>query len=318
MMRRRVLALLVAATLALSACASNTPTPVPPVPEASVSTAPPAGPPSCNDATVSFAPNGPLPGPDGLPAGSTMAAIKDRGRLVVGVSADSYLLGSRNPVTGTIEGFDIDLANRAAKSIFGPDATAQLRVINAADRIPLLEKHEVDLVVRNMTMTCDRWEQIAFSAEYYRSGQKLLVRRGSGIDGLPALAGRRVCAPYGTSSLTQIQQLQPEAVIVPSDNHTGCLVLFQEGQVDAITGDDTVLAGLAAQDPYAEVLAGKPFTEEPYGIGVPADQVDMARFLNAMLEQMRADGSWQASYDRWLKPTLGEGRQPVPRYGRSQ
>lgn len=318
MMRRRVLAFVVAATLAVSACASTTPTPVPPVPEATVSAPPPAGPPSCDNATVSFAPNGPLPAPDALPAESTMAAIKARGRLVVGVSADSYLLGSRNPLTGEIEGFDIDLAHQVAKAILGPDATAQLRVINAADRIPLLEQHEVDLVVRNMTMTCDRWEEIAFSAEYYRSGQKLLVRRGSGIDGLPELAGHSVCAPRGTSSLTQIQQLQPEAVIVPADNHTGCLVLFQQGQVDAITGDDTVLAGLAAQDPYAVVLAGDPFTQEPYGIGVPADQVDMVRFLNALLEQMRADGRWQTSYDRWLKPTLGDGRQPVPQYGRTE
>jgi polar amino acid transport system substrate-binding protein len=315
---RRVLALVMAATLAVSACASNTPTPVPPMAEPAVTNPAPVEPPVCDNATQSYAPEGPLPAPDALPAGSTMAAIKARGRLVVGVSADSYLLGSRNPLTGEIEGFDIDFAHQAAKAIFGPDATAQLRVITAADRIPLLEQHEVDLVVRNMTMTCDRWEQIGFSAEYYRSGQKLMVRRGSGIDGLPELAGRRVCAPRATSSLAQIQRVQPEAITVPADNHTGCLVLFQQGQVDAITGDDTVLAGLAAQDPYAQVLAGEPFTAEPYGIGVPADQVDMIRFLNVLLEQMRTDGRWQASYDRWLAPTLGEGRQPTAQYGRTQ
>lgn len=319
-MIRRLCTLAVAVTtaLVLSACAANTPTPVPPRAQPPATSAPPAGPPSCDNATQSFAPDGPLPAPDALPTGSTMATIKARGRLVVGVSADSYLLGSRNPLTGQIEGFDIDLANQAAKAIFGPTATAQLRVITAADRIPLLERNEVDLVVRNMTMTCDRWERIAFSAEYYRSGQKLLVRRGSGIAGLPELAERRVCAPLGTSSLAQIQQLQPRAVPVPADNHTGCLVLFQQGRVDAITGDDTVLAGLAAQDPYAVVLSGDPFTAEPYGIGVPPGQVDMVRFLNALLERLKADGRWQESYDRWLAPTLGPGRPPVPVYGRTQ
>ncbi|WP_432557672.1 glutamate ABC transporter substrate-binding protein [Granulicoccus sp. GXG6511] len=316
MIRRLTGSLVGALTIfALAACGA-TPTVVPPVPEPTQDAAPPAAAgPTCDNATQSYAPTG-LPGPDDLPSGSTMAAIKQRGRLVVGVSSDSYLLGSRNPQTGVIEGFDIDMAHAMAKAIFGADAQAQLRVISAADRIPLLEAHEVDLVVRNMTMTCDRWEQIGFSAEYYRSGQKLMVRKGSGITNLDTLAERRVCAPRGTSTLNQIRELAPGAELVPADTHTGCLVLFQQGRVDAITGDDTVLAGLAAQDPYGVVLPGDAFTEEPYGIGVPADQVDMARFANAVLERMRADGRWQASYDRWLRPTLGEGQQPNPVYGR--
>lgn len=316
-MIRRLTGILAAliAVVTLVACTA-TPTPVPALPEPPPDTTPPvATGPTCDNATQSYAP-GPLPGPDALPAGSTMAAIKSRGRLVVGISSDTYLLGSRNPQTGIIEGFDIDMAHAVAQAIFGPDARAQLRVISAADRIPLLKAHEVDLVVRAMTMTCDRWEQIAFSAEYYRAGQKLMVRRGSGITDLASLAERRVCAPRGTSTLTQIRQLAPRANVVPADTHTGCLVLFQQGRVDAITGDDTVLAGLAAQDPYAVVLPGDTFSEEPYGIGVPGDQIDMVRFVNGVLERMRADGRWQASYDRWLRPTLGEGRQPTPVYGR--
>ena len=95
-------------------------------------------------------------------------------------------------------------------------------------------------------------------------------------------------------------------------------MLLQEGQVDAITGDDTVLAGLASQDPYAVVLDEAPFTEEPYGIGIPPDQVDMVRFVNGVLERMRADGSWDASYAKWLQPTLGKSSgQPQPQYGRT-
>ncbi len=84
-----------------------------------------------------------------------------------------------------------------------------------------------------------------------------------------------------------------------------------------ITGDDTVLAGLAAQDPYAEVPADQTaFTQEPYGIGVNKDNKDLVRFINAVLEQMRADGSWQESYDRWFRPDLGAGTgQPQPTYG---
>ena len=174
------------------------------------------------------------------------------------------------------------------------------------------------MVARNMTITCDRWKSIAFSAEYYLAGQKILVRKGSDITGLSSLAGHRVCAPLGTSSMDNLIRLAPDAEPVGADNHTGCLVLLQEGQVDAITGDDTVLAGLASQDPYAVVLDEAPFTEEPYGIGIPLDQVDMVRFVNGVLERMRADGSWDASYAKWLQPTLGKSSgQPQPQYGRT-
>ena len=247
-----------------------------------------------------------------------MEQIRERGRLVAGVSADTYLFGSRNPFTGRIEGFDIDVVNAIAAAIFGEaKGHVQLRVITAADRIPLLQAGEVDVVVRTMTITCERWTQIAFSSEYYRAGQKLLVREGSDVTGLDQLDGVRVCAPAGTSSLRTLETEAPEAIAVPAANHTGCLALFQEGGVDAITGDDTVLAGLAAQDPYA-VVVGDAFTDEPYGVGIASDEVDLVRFVNAVLEQTRTDGRWTASYDRWLADTLGPAPEPPPaRYGRT-
>ena len=114
-----------------------------------------------------------------MPAGSTMRRIQERGRLIAGVSADTYLLGSRNPLNGKIEGFDIDMVKAVSKAIFGDENKYELKVITAADRIPALEDDDVDIVARNMTINCDRWTQIAFSSEYYRSGQKILVRRGS-------------------------------------------------------------------------------------------------------------------------------------------
>jgi polar amino acid transport system substrate-binding protein len=315
-MMRRALVLLAAAalTVALTACGvEDTPVPAPPGPSEITGGAAPVAQ-TCNDFLESYAPDG--KDPLAITQGSTMANIKERGRLVAGVSADTYLLGARNPVTGQIEGFDIDLVKQIAKAIFGDENRYQLRVITAADRIPLLEDEQVDIVARNMSMTCDRWKQIAFSAEYYESGQKILVRKGSDVTGLDTLAGHKVCAPTGTSSMDNLIRLAPDAEPVGAANHTGCLVLLQEGKVDAITGDDTVLAGLAAQDPYAVVLDEDAFTTEPYGIGIPAQHVDLVRFVNAVLERMRADGQWQSSYDKWLAPALGPGTQPQPQYGR--
>lgn len=311
------LVMLTSAALLVTGC-GYAPTEIPEVQDTETATAAPTAPaaPTCDNATQSYEPLSPMPAAGAMPEGSTMAAIQERGRLIVGVSADSYLLASRNPLSGEIEGFDIDMAKAVAQAILGDEDAIQLRVITAGDRIPVLEAGEVDIVARNMTMTCSRWEQIGFSEEYYRSGQKILVRLGSEITGLDTLAGHKVCAPNGTSSMENLIRLAPEAEPVGALNHTGCLVLFQEGAVDAITGDDTVLAGLASQDPYAVVLEGEAFSEEPYGIGVPQDATDLAAFINGVLEQMRADGQWQAAYDRWFAPTLGEGSQPTPVYGR--
>ncbi len=304
-----------ALTAALTACGYE-PTPVP-VPEAAPSATPgePSVAPECGDATATY------------PAskntkGTAVARILKRQRLVVGVSADTYLLASRNPIAGRIEGFDIDMVNAVAEALFGNKGQSKvtLRVITAADRIPVLQEGEVDLVVRNMTINCSRWEDIAFSNEYYRSGQKVLVRKDladDGVDSPEELAGLRVCAPANTTSLENIRTASPAAVLVPASNHTGCLVKLQQGKIDAITGDDTVLAGLAAQDPYAVVPPQEAFTAEPYGIGANAADVDLVRFLNSVLEEERANGGWQQSYQRWLGPLLNvPGEQPAPNYTR--
>jgi len=313
-------ALLVLAGLAGACGSAYERTPLP----TSAAAAPPsassaaAAPATCADPVASYAPGGRLPDPSSLPADSTMARIRARGRLIAGVSADTYLLGSRNPLEGRIEGFDIDFVQAIAKAIFGDASAYELRVITAAERIPSLQAGSVDIVARNMTITCDRWTKIAFSSEYYRSGQKILVRKGSTATTIRDLDGQRVCAPRATSSMENLVRLAPRAIAVGSDSHTGCLVLFQQGRVAAITGDDTVLAGLAAQDPYAVVPDQAAFTAEPYGIGINAKNVDLVRFVNALLERMRKDGEWKAIYDRWLAAPLGPApAPPAAVYGRT-
>lgn len=321
--RRRSRLLPLAATLLalLPACSPQyTATPVPsrtPVASQQPSAPTSSSAPACDNALASYSPLTPMPKAGDMPSGSTMKKIEDRGRLIAGVSADTYLMGSRNPATGKIEGFDIDLVKAMAKAIFGDENKYELRVITAADRIPLLKQGKVDMVARNMTITCARWNEIAFSAEYYRSGQKVLVRDGSGIDTVAQLDGKRVCAPNGTSSMDLLRSKLPKAIAVGAVNHTGCLILFQRGDVDAITGDDTVLAGLADQDPYAVVMKMDPLSAEPYGLGFNADQVDLVRFANAVLAERVSDGDWKASYDRWLASALGSSATPPkPDYGR--
>jgi polar amino acid transport system substrate-binding protein len=330
-----------AATLLVAACttagvydptplttpsASSSPSPSPstsPSPSATPSPAPSGSDVVTANCLRSYAPPDALPTPGRMPSGSTMEKIQKRGRLIAGVSADTLLLGARNPISGRIEGFDIDMLHAISQALFGDPDKIELKVITAAQRLPALQDGSVDVVARNMTITCARWKEIAFSSEYYRSGQKVMVRLGEtradggAIRGMQDLAGKKVCAPNGSTSMDKLRTFE-DVQAVGADTHTGCLVLFQEGEVDAITGDDTVLAGLAAQDPYAEVVQSPAFTAEPYGLGVNQEHVDFVRFVNGVIEQMRTDGRWTRNYNRWLADALG--RAPAPPaavYGRA-
>ena len=317
---RLLVTMLAAVTLGTAACGSGGAYPDTQVPTAATSTAAqgstaPATPAACTNATQSFAPPASLPTPGSLTG--TMKVIRDRGYLIAGVSADSLLLGSRNPLTGQIEGFDIDIVHAIAGAVLGDPAKVQLVVIQSGGRIPSLQNKSVDVVVRNMTMTCARWNDIAFSAEYYHSGLKILIRKGEKQQSLAELKGKKVCAPNATSTMDKVKSVAGVEA-VGAATHTGCLVLFQQGKVDAIAGDDTVLAGLAAQDPYASVPATSPETAEPYGVGIQKDQVDLVRFVNTLLDQMKADGRWKGIYDRWFAARLGPApAPPASVYGRA-
>lgn len=321
LLRRGPLTAGLAVLMLVSACGSGdyAATQIPQQPAAPPTTAaapPPAA--DCGNPLASYAPSGPLPAPDALPAGSRMDVIKKRGRLIAGVSADSLHLGARNAVTGAIEGFDIDMLKAVSTAIFGTPDKIEYRVISSPQRIPVLKNESVDIVARNMTINCARWKEIAFSTEYYRSGQKVLVARGSTDRTLRDLAGKKVCAPAGSTSLENLIKHGPQAVPVTADTDTGCLVLFQQGKVEAITGDDTVLAAAAAQDPYAVVTKAEKISEEPYGLGMSLNHPEFVQFVNGVLAQMRTDGRWKAAYDRWLAADLGPAPAPPKAvYGRA-
>ncbi|GAA1111702.1 glutamate ABC transporter substrate-binding protein [Kribbella jejuensis] len=326
---KKLIPLAAATALLLTACSSGNyaATQLPPEPSAGPTTsAAPKVPRACpdgEDPLASYAPDNRTPAPGGvMPAGSFMAEIKQRGRLIAGVSADSFNLGYRDPITGKIQGFDIDMIQAVAKAIF-PDADTnpnrvEMRVISSPARIPSLRatKNPVDIVARNMTINCDRWNDIAFSAEYYRSGQKTLVQSDSTAKSTADLSGQTICAPAGSTSLDNLKKKNPRVNAVTADTDTGCLVMFQQGKAQGISGDDTVLAGDVAQDPYAKVLPER-FSDEPYGLGISLQHPDFVKFVNVVLQQMKDSGDWTKSYNRWFSAALGKAPvPPVAVYGR--
>ena len=262
---------------------------------------------------ASLRPAGPLPKPGHMPAGTAMARIAQRGRLVVGIDQNAYLFSFRDPDTGNLVGFEIDIAREIARALLGDADAVQFRAITTADRIPVIQRGEVDMVIRTMTMTCERWQQVAFSTEYLASHQRLLVRGGSGIRDFADLGGRKVCATRGSTSIRTIAAQPSHPIPVSTDSTLDCLVLLQQGQVDAVSTIDVLLAGLAAQDPTTKII-GPPVSDEPAGIGISRQSPELVRFVNGVLQQARTDGAWARSYQRWLSPLGPTPAPPAPVY----
>jgi polar amino acid transport system substrate-binding protein len=270
--------------------------------------APPAGGQDC-DPRASLRPPASLPAANSMPAGGTLAAIQARGKLIAGVDQNSYRFGFRDPLTGELSGFDIDIAKQVAKAIFGDENRIQFRTVTSSTRIDAVRNGEVDLVVETMTMNCERWQQVSFSSEYFTAGQRVLVHRGSGLTGIKDLAGKKVCAAAGSTSIRNLASDPARPVPVAVAGWTDCLVMLQQNQVEAVSTDDSILAGLAAQDPNTEVV-GDAFTDEPYGIAIKQENADLVRFVNGVLERIRTDGTWTGLHRTWLAALNTE--TPVP------
>jgi polar amino acid transport system substrate-binding protein len=268
---------------------------------------PPDNPDSCNP-TASL-----RPFTDPADADTAVAQIRARGRLIVGLDIGSNLFSFRDPITGEITGFDVDIAGEVARDIFGNPSQVEYRILSSDERITALEKSEVDIVAKTMTITCERRKQVNFSTVYLDAYQRILASRDSPITKASDLSGKRVCVAKGTTSLHRIREIAPPPIVVEVVNWADCLVTLQERQVDAISTDDSILAGLVSQDPYLH-LVGPNMGTQPYGIGIKLDNTGLVRFVNGTLERIRRDGTWNALYRKWLTVLGPAPAPPSARY----
>jgi polar amino acid transport system substrate-binding protein len=266
--------------------------------------------PNCGDATASSPPPlSPMPTPNSLPSGSTMAKIKARGVLIAGVDQNTFLFGYRDTTTNTLDGFDIQMVRYIAQAIFGDPTKVQFKAITSAQRVTELKSGEVDLVARTFTISCARLQDVAFSSVYYEAQRKLLVRADSTVKSIDDMGGKRVCATVGSDSLANSGGAK-QPIPVAVNDWSDCLVMLQQGQVDGVVTDDTILAGMKAQDQNTKIV-GKSIAPEPYGIAFPKQNTDFVRFVNGVLAQVRGDGDWTSTYKKWVVSRL-PGPTPAP------
>ncbi|MVU81010.1 transporter substrate-binding domain-containing protein [Nocardia sp. ET3-3] len=247
--------------------------------------------------------------------GPSVAAIRASGKIRIGVDQNQFLFGYRDPKSGELEGFDIDLAREIARDLFGDPDKAELHPIDSANRVQALKNNEVDIVVQDFTPTCARRQDIQFSSVYFETDQRVLVTTGSGIHSAADLGGKKVCGIPNSTTLDAVFALpdKQRPTVIGIENWLDCLTALQQGEVDAASTDLPLLYGLKVQDPNLEVV-GNPMATDVYAVGIQKDKTDLVQFVNGVLERIRGDGTWLRIYNQRLSVLGPSNGPPVAKY----
>jgi len=239
-------------------------------------------------------------------------SIQTKGKLKVGTREDNIPFGLKNPATGKFEGFDVDVVREFAIAIFGaeakadPDKFIEFVPVVSATRIPTLKDNKADMVAATFTVNDERLKEIDFSTVYFRTGQKILVKKdNTTIKSVADLKDKTVCTAKGSTSEKNVAAKNKDAKLLLLDSYPPCLIALQQGQADAVSTDETILFGLVKQDPNTKIV-GDYFSDEPYGIGVAKGRVQFVPFLNKVIADMIADGRWTALYKKHITPVSGD------------
>lgn len=253
-------------------------------------------------------------------AGSpTFDRMKQKGRVAIGVKEDQPGLGYRDPVTNQYSGFDIEIARLIAAQLgFDPNTQIDYKPIPSTAREQAISTGEVDYYVGTYTINDKRKEQVGFAGPYYMAGQDLLVRSdNTDITGKDSLKGKKVCSATGSTPIQKVKsdQLTEPQNIVEFQRYSECVQQLLDGQVDAVTTDDAILKGYAAQDPDKLKVVGQTFSEEPYGVGLSREDNALRTKVNDILEQAATSGEWKRVYDATLGKSGSAAEPPkVDRY----
>ncbi|GAA1347191.1 glutamate ABC transporter substrate-binding protein [Saccharothrix algeriensis] len=229
-------------------------------------------------------------------------------KLVIAVGYDQPGLGVRR-LDGVHKGFDVDVARYVAKEL----GTENVTFIEAtpSQREKLLTEGKADLVVSTYSITDKRKEVIDFVGPYFVAGQDLLVRlTDTQIAGPESLtAGVRLCSVDNTTSAQYVKDQFAQAVeLVNFPNFSDCVTALLAEQVDAMTTDDVILAGYAAQNPELLRVVGKPFSKEEYGIGLRRGDAAGKAKVAAAVQKMMDSGEWRRS----LEANVGQSGYAIP------
>jgi glutamate transport system substrate-binding protein len=247
-------------------------------------------------------------------AGTTMATLQGKGKIVVGVKFDQPGLGQKNPLTNKVEGFDVEIAKQIALGIFGGnigdiDSKIEFKESTTPNREAFIENNTVDIVVATYTINDARKQRIDFAGPYYVAGQDIMVKiADNSIKGVNDLNGKKTCSVRNSTPAATVKKLAPQADLTEFDQYSDCVQALRDGRVTSVTTDNSILLGFVNTSPTEFKIVGNKFTEEPYGIGLKRGDDAFREFINARLEAIYANGEWA----KLFAATLGKLGIPTP------
>jgi glutamate transport system substrate-binding protein len=225
--------------------------------------------------------------------------------LTIGIKYDQPGLGQKEG--NTFKGFDVDVAKYVAKELGFAEDKIVFKETPSAQRETAIQGGQVGLIFATYSISDARKEKVSFAGPYFIAGQDLLVRTDeTGITGPDTMNGKTLCSVTGSTPAEKIKKEYATSVkLFEQDTYSKCVEALIGGTVDAVTTDNVILAGFAAQPQYAGKLkvVGKPFSTEKYGVGLKKGDTELCGKVNAALEKMVSDGSWQKAVDANVGPS---------------
>ena len=243
-------------------------------------------------------------------AGTTMAALNTAQKITIGTKFDQPLFGLKG-LSGEPEGFDVEIAKIIVGELGIPTGSIAWTETPSAVREEKIQQGAVDLVAATYTINAARKERVTFAGPYYVAGQDLMVKKENttitGPDSLKA-AKVKVCSVSGSTPAERIKQYVDASQLVLFDVYSKCADALRTGQVEVVTTDNVILLGLIDKSSDTFKLVGKPFTQEPYGLGIKKGDVKFCEFIDATLQKAVADGRYNAAWEK----TAGKVAGAVP------
>lgn len=224
-------------------------------------------------------------------------------KLVVGTKFDQPGLGLKNP-DGTMSGFDVDVAKYVAKELGYNEDQIEWKESPSGQRETLIGNDQVKYIVATYSITDKRKEKVDFAGPYLITGQSLLVTaENTDITGPESLQdNKKLCSVTGSTPAQNVKDKYPGVQLQQYDTYSACVEALKNGAIDAVTTDEVILAGYAAQSPGTFKIVGKPFSEERLGIGLKKGDSELRTKINDALEKMESEGAWKAAFDKNLGP----------------
>jgi glutamate transport system substrate-binding protein len=238
----------------------------------------------------------------------------DENSIVIGTKFDQPGLGLKNP-DGKMSGFDVDVATYVAKELGYTPEQIEWKESPSGQRETLIQNDQVKFIAATYSITDARKEKVSFAGPYLVTGQSLLVKAdNTDITGAESLQNnKKLCSVSGSTPAQRIKDKYPGVQLQQYDTYSACVEALKNGAIDAVTTDEVILAGYAAQTPGAFKIVGKPFSEENYGIGLKKDDAELCGKVTDALKKMESDGAWKEAWDKNLGPAgLAAPAPPTP------